>query len=83
MSCCGERNGSAVLTAEQVRQIYKLALEGSWTQREIGEEFGVSHHSVWNIRHRRKWRHLWEWQTPTLTEIPYADYNKGEEKCPR
>jgi hypothetical protein len=56
----GERAGCAKLTEDHARQVRKLALNGVFTQREIGEMFGVSHAAVGLIKRGRNWRHLWQ-----------------------
>lgn len=56
----GERHGCAKLTEDEVRQIYRLAWEGSLSEREIGEMFGVTARNVAHIKHRRNWKHLWK-----------------------
>jgi hypothetical protein len=67
----GVRNGQAKLTADQVRQIYKFAHEGTYTQMAIGAFFGVSATTVCHIKHRRWWRHLWNESQPA----PMANAN--------
>ena len=52
----GEKNGRAVLTEQQVREIRRL--RGYETQRQIAESFGVSRSLVSMIQTRKKWRHL-------------------------
>ena len=52
----GERNTSAKLTREQVRQIRSLC--GTHFQREIGTMFGVSLTTVNQIHHRKTWTWL-------------------------
>jgi predicted DNA-binding protein YlxM (UPF0122 family) len=56
----GEQAGPAKLTEDQARQIRKLALIGAYSQREIGEMFGVSKTAVGWIKRGRNWRHLWQ-----------------------
>jgi hypothetical protein len=56
----GEHHPSVKLTADQVREIYHLAWSGRHTLPEIGNEYGVSFQYVSEIKHRKKWRHLWE-----------------------
>jgi hypothetical protein len=52
MSHCGERNGSAKLTANQVRQIRGAA----GTQRSIGKQFGVHQTAISKIRNNQRWK---------------------------
>lgn len=53
----GERNGSAKLTAVQVREI-KSALELGGRQAAIARSYGVSRHAVHLIAKGKKWAHL-------------------------
>lgn len=54
----GERNGQAVLTSDEVREIRRRYALGGITQRELGAEFGVSPQAIGHIVTRRKWAHL-------------------------
>jgi transcriptional regulator len=56
----GETNGLAILTEDQVREIYMMAKQGHHTQDEIAEMFGVSRECVSSIKRKTKWKHLWE-----------------------
>lgn len=53
----GEKNGSAKLTEDQVRQIRRLRASGT-SQREVAEQFGVSIPLVSLIHRRLVWREL-------------------------
>ena len=55
-SRCGERNGSARLTAEEVARIRSLIGEGSLSMGAIAEKFKVSRATVYAIRQRQVWR---------------------------
>jgi hypothetical protein len=68
----GERFGHAVLTEDQVLQIHEMAHDCIYTQREIGEMFGVGQAIISRIKSEKKWRHLWrrpQWSTPIIEEI--------------
>lgn len=52
----GEQNGRAVLTAEQVGEIRKLA--GIETQSAVAERFGISRTHVSSIQRGKVWTHL-------------------------
>ena len=57
---CGEENGNAKLSEDQVQQIRRLCAEG-WQQRDIAGAFGVVQTAVSAIWTGRKWGHLkWE-----------------------
>jgi hypothetical protein len=72
----GERNSQAALTDDVVLQIYEMAHDCIYTQRDIGWMFGVSRELVSQIKLRKIWKHLWrrpEWTTPKIGELrPYA-----------
>lgn len=53
----GERNGSARLTATQVRRIRARRASGA-TLRELAGEYGVTMAAISLIALRRKWRHV-------------------------
>ena len=53
--CAGERHGRARLNVEQVRAIRTLWAEGTLTQTQIGDMFGVSNVTVSAIVIRRLW----------------------------
>lgn len=79
----GEANGQAKLTADQVRQIYKLAHEGSHTQAELGAMFGVSATTICHIKHRVWWRHLWsdDEKQSALPDIPSSRTTEASANC--
>jgi hypothetical protein len=52
--------GKVTLTQDEARDIYKMAHSGSYSLREIGEVYGVSHTCVRMIRDRETWDWLWE-----------------------
>lgn len=54
----GENNGQAKLTEDQVRQIRKLLDEDVYSQREIGDLFGVTRGAIKMIKLRQTWRHI-------------------------
>jgi len=55
----GERNGRHKLTEAEVREIRQLwGSGGYWTQRELGEMFGVGRHAIGKIVKHRRWRHV-------------------------
>jgi len=54
----GEANGSARLTANQVRAIRARFAEGGVFLRELGAEYGVSANTIHRIVHGRNWKHV-------------------------
>lgn len=53
----GERSGSNKLTALQVMAI-RSAYERGATQCGLAKEHGLAERHVWDLVHRRKWRHI-------------------------
>ncbi|AWN07574.1 HNH endonuclease [Streptomyces phage Goby] len=53
----GEGGGMAKLTHEQAAEVYRLAHETRLTAKEIGEMFGISHHTVYQIKYARRRRY--------------------------
>jgi hypothetical protein len=66
----GEDNGFAHLTADQVRQIYRLSWDGRYLQQGIANAFGVSRRTVEFIKYRRIWKHLWAEEPEEPTSLP-------------
>ena len=54
----GHRHGMAKLTEAQVLRIRLIAAETLMTHAEIGDQFGVSDGTIWDIIHRRYWTHI-------------------------
>lgn len=54
----GERNGMAVLTEDDVREIRQLLSTGTYTQSEIGDMFGVTRGAVKSIKLGKTWKYL-------------------------
>ena len=54
----GDAHGMSKLTAEQAKDVYQLAWEGTLTQREIGEMMGVSQPTVSCVKQGRVWSHV-------------------------
>lgn len=53
----GNRNGSAVLTEDQVREIKGLLQNSGMTRAAIGERYGVSREAINEIA----WKNNWGW----------------------
>lgn len=53
----GERSPVAKLTADQVREIRRLA-DGNVPHRAIAERFGVHYETVSCIKRRKSWKHI-------------------------
>lgn len=56
--CTGEKNSRAKLTANQVLEIRRKYKAGGTSQRKLGVEYGVSHHTIADIISRKNWGHL-------------------------
>ena len=54
----GERIGTALLTADQVREIRRAYAAGGTTQGALAELFGVSRPTIQAIVLRRNWKHV-------------------------
>lgn len=54
----GERQGSAKLTDEQVREIRSLYASGSWSQQRLGLRYGIHQATVSVIVRRAGWKHV-------------------------
>lgn len=54
----GERNGTARLTEDQVREIRTRYAAGGVSIPKLSQEFGVSRTQIHSIIHRRKWAHV-------------------------
>lgn len=54
----GSDHALAKVTEDQVREIRRRYAAGGCTQRELGQEFGLSQTHVSGIIGRRKWHHL-------------------------
>lgn len=52
----GERNGMAKITDAERNRIQRLYATGRWTQRELGERFGISQQQVQKIVNEPTWR---------------------------
>jgi hypothetical protein len=81
----GERNGQAVLTEDQARQVYELAWSGQYTQDEIGEMFGVTRGAVKGIKLKKTWKYLWsnnEGDNP-MPEEKYRPNHNGSSAAER
>lgn len=53
----GEKNGRAVLTEQQVREIRTRYAAGGVFQRELGEEYGVSTATISHVISGRNWKY--------------------------
>jgi transposase len=56
----GEDHAQHILTTAEVIEIRELARKGSHSLREIGEIFGVSKATVFDLKTKRTWKHVWE-----------------------
>lgn len=54
----GEQHGQAKLTESCVREIKRLLKLGRYTQKQIGEMFGVHANSISNIKVGKNWKHI-------------------------
>lgn len=56
----GEAHGSSKLTASEVTEIREKYSTGSYTQREIGQEYGVTQTTIGHVVRHETWTHLGE-----------------------
>lgn len=52
----GEKNGTSVLTVEQVKEIRRLYEDGDWSYRKLGRKYDVSPTLIGKIVKREYWR---------------------------
>jgi hypothetical protein len=53
----GERNGAAKLTAGQVKAIRDQYARGGVTTQQLGDQYGVTRHTIGDIVKNRRWTH--------------------------
>jgi len=53
----GSDQGSAVLVEERIVDIFMLHQNG-WTQKAIGQQFGISQQGISDVLRRKTWRHV-------------------------
>lgn len=54
----GERHGMAKLTEEIVLEIRTKYAENKPTFTELGKQYGLGHHAIWNIVHYKIWKQV-------------------------
>lgn len=54
----GTRHPGAKLDDNKVREIRRLCAEGELRQKDIGARYSVSQRCIWQIYHRKRWRHV-------------------------
>jgi len=54
----GVRNTRCILTECQVREIRVLLQEGKLSCKRIGDMYGVTGHTIYDIRRGKNWRHI-------------------------
>lgn len=57
-SAIGEKAGRAKLTDKTVKKIREEYAKNLYTLKELSEQFGVSDHQIFQVAHRRSWRHI-------------------------
>ena len=55
---CGEKNLNSKLKENQIIKIRKLYKTGKYTQKKIGNMFGVSHSNISYIVNGHGWKHF-------------------------
>ena len=56
----GEQIGNSVLNEDKVLEIIDLLLNSNLSLQKIGEKFGVSRHTIFDIKRKKSWKHLTE-----------------------
>lgn len=75
----GEQHSSAILTDNEVRQIWD-ALQAGELGRHIGRRMGINFKNISAIKQRKCWKHLAPPETDALREtLAINGYRKGEE----
>jgi hypothetical protein len=54
----GEKHKLSKLSEQQVLEIRELYSTGNYTQKELGEKFGVSQNQISYIINKKKWNHI-------------------------
>jgi len=55
---CGEQHWIAKLTAKKVRDIRMRYAKGGATLTELGRKYGAHFVTIWDVVHRRTWKHV-------------------------
>jgi len=56
----GEDHPNSILTEREVREIKEIYEETDKTQKEVGDEYDISHKTVSDIVNGRRWGHIFE-----------------------
>ena len=56
----GETNPGAKLTEVDVRMIIYMDRTGEFSLKEIADTYGITRQRVWQIVHKKAWKHIWE-----------------------
>lgn len=59
-SQAGENNNATHLAEAEVKEIINMLLAKQYTQKQIGEKFGVSADCIGAIKRKQNWKHLTE-----------------------
>lgn len=60
VSAKGEQVGSSVLNEKKVLEIVELLLNTNLSLQKIGDKFGVSRHTIFDIKRKKSWKYLTE-----------------------
>jgi DNA-binding XRE family transcriptional regulator len=69
----GEQNSSAKLTRDKVKRIRRLYATDKYTQRELGQIFGVAKPTIGHIVRGESWKHV---DGPLSTDPDAPDYTR-------
>ena len=56
----GEQVGNSVLNEKKVLEIIELLLNTNLSLQKIGDKFGVSRHTIFDIKRKKSWKYLTE-----------------------
>ena len=54
----GEEIGMSKLSQSQILKIRSMYASGNYTQKEIGDEYHMTHRAIGNIVNRKTWKHI-------------------------
>lgn len=56
----GEDNGRAIITLETALDVRDALILGDETNKQIADRLGINNHIVYQIAHRKTWKHIWK-----------------------
>jgi len=56
----GEDNGRCIITLETALDVRDAIIFGEESNKQIADRLGIRNHIVWQIAHKRTWKHIWK-----------------------